>query len=162
MDRHSEQAHHFKRVALPSGKTIEVLYFGEAQPGEVQTPVEALAERAPAAEPSSQAPAAGQAPVKPDQDLHVCQDCDAELIYPDRWEEAGPHAWRVTLVCPNCGSERRGVFGDEAVEALDEALDRGTDALARDYKALMRANMVGEVERFIAALDADAIQPMDF
>ncbi len=131
MDRHSEQAHHFKRVALPSGKTIEVLHFDEE-------------------------------PAQPDHDLHMCQECDADLIFPDEWEEAGAHAWRVTLSCPNCGAQRRGVFADDAVEALDEALDRGTDAIARDYKSLMRANMADEVDRFIAALDADAIQPMDF
>ena len=32
----------------------------------------------------------------------------------------------------------------------------------RDLKRLMHANMEEEVERFIAALDADHILPMDF
>jgi hypothetical protein len=57
---------------------------------------------------------------------------------------------------------REGVFTQENVEAFDEELDRGNDALARDYKRLMRANMADEVERFVGALEADAILPEDF
>ena len=45
---------------------------------------------------------------------------------------------------------------------FDEELDRGADALARDYKRLMRANMAEEIDRFVGALDADAILPEDF
>jgi len=137
MARNGEQVHHFKRVALPSGKTIEVLHFDE---------------------PSGEQPQAKQLT----STLDVCAECDKDLVYPADWEEAGRQAWRVTLVCPNCGCERRDVFADDAVEALEEALDRGTDAIARDYRALLRSNMADEVESFVAALDADAIQPMDF
>lgn len=162
MAQQGENAHHFKRVALPSGKTIEVLYFDEHELNEVHPSAEALSEHASTKPPLAAATAPGQAPAEPAHELHVCRECDADLIYPDDWEEAGHHAWRVTLVCPNCGDRRRGVFADDAVEALDEALDRGTDALARDYKSLMRANMADEVERFVAALDAEMIQPMDF
>ena len=48
---------------------------------------------------------------------------------------------------------REGVFAQNTVEAFDEELDRGGDALARDYKRLMRANMEEELERFAGALD---------
>jgi hypothetical protein len=48
------------------------------------------------------------------------------------------------------------------VDAFDEALDRGTEALASDYEQLVRANMGEEIERFVAALDADAVLPEDF
>ena len=37
-----------------------------------------------------------------------------------------------------------------------------TEALVRDLKRLMQANIEEEIERFVAALNADAIQPMDF
>ena len=50
----------------------------------------------------------------------------------------------------------------ENVELFDEELDRGADALARDYKRLMRANMADEIDRFVGALDAGAILPEDF
>lgn len=166
MGRHSEQAHHFKRVELPSGKTIEVLYFGEsgetkpsapAPESAIATGTDPTATDAPPQQHTQDSSSAA-----PAEALHVCIECAGELVYPDDWEEAGHHAWRVTLVCPSCGHERRDVFPDDSVEALDEELDRGTDALARDYKALMRANMADEVERFVGALDAGAIQPMDF
>jgi hypothetical protein len=64
--------------------------------------------------------------------------------------------------CPNCEWEGTGVFDRDAVERLDEELDRGTHALLADLKHLMYANMEEEIERFISALHADAILPMDF
>lgn len=68
----------------------------------------------------------------------------------------------MLLHCPNCDIRREGVFSQQAVEALDDELDRGADALTRDYKRLVRANMADEIERFVAALSADAILPEDF
>ena len=145
MERHENQSHEIKRVVLPSGKTIEVVYFKEA---------DELVKGAPPVE----APPAAE----PYQDLHVCLDCDSPLVYPVEWEEAGPENWRVLLHCPNCEIAREGIFTQDTVESFDEELDRGADALARDYRRLMRANMVEEIDRFAAALEADAILPEDF
>ena len=75
-----------------------------------------------------------------------------ELVYPMTWDEAGPDNWTVLLHCPNCDVYREGVFTQDNVEELDEELDRGGDALARDYQRLLRANMGEESERFIGAL----------
>jgi hypothetical protein len=145
MERHEDQTHHVKRVVLPSGKTIEVVYFKEAD------------DRQPGRRPVESRPVA-----EPDQDLHICLDCSSTLVHPVQWEESGPENWRVLLHCPNCGICREGVFAQDTVEALDEQLDRGADALARDYKRLMRANLSEEIDRFAAALDADLILPEDF
>jgi hypothetical protein len=145
MDRNGDNTHITKRVTLPSGKTIEVVYFAdEAQPAETG----AQAARHPAAEPH--------------QDLHVCVECEADLVYPVEWEEAGPENWSVLLHCPNCDVFREGVFTQENVELFDEELDRGADILARDYKRLMRANMAEEIDRFVGALNSGAILPEDF
>jgi hypothetical protein len=141
MENHDEQTHFVKRVVLPSGKTIEVVYFKEE--GD---------ERSPLSHP----------PAEPDQELHVCIGCASELVYPVNWDEAGPENWSVLLHCPNCEMYREGVFAQDTVEAFDEELDRGGDALARDYKRLMRANMEEELERFTRALEAEAILPEDF
>jgi hypothetical protein len=92
----------------------------------------------------------------------VCIECSSELVYPVRWEEAGPENWTVLLHCPNCEVHREGVFTQDTVEAFDEELDRAGDALARNYKGLMRANMEDELKRFAGALTADAILPEDF
>ncbi len=138
MESFDGQTHFVKRVVLPSGKTIEVVYFkdSEAHPA---TPV-----------------------AEPEQDLHLCLECDSDLVYPLEWEEAGPENWSVLLHCPNCDVYREGVFTQETVEYFDEELDRGSDALARDYKRLMRANMAEEIDRFASALQVDAILPEDF
>ena len=141
MDGHGDQTHFVKRVVLPSGRTIEVVYFKEAD--------EKRAE-------------GGHPPAEPDQELHVCIECASELVYPVRWEEAGPENWTVLLHCPNCAVYREGVFAQATVEAFDEALDRGADALERDYTRLVDANMRDEIERFVGALAADAILPDDF
>jgi hypothetical protein len=149
MDAHEEQSHYVKRVVLPSGKTIEVVYFREASEPEATAPAP---EPAPAVHPSSE----------PHQDLHVCLQCGSRLVHPLRWEEAGPENWSVLLHCPNCDIYREGVFSQRTVEAFDEELDRGSERLARDYQCLMRANMGEEIERFVAALEADAVLPEDF
>jgi len=142
MERHEEDSsHRVKRVVLPSGKTIEVVYFQESD----------------AAAPATTAPA-----VQPDQDLHVCLNCSSELAYPTSWDEAGSDAWQVEIRCPECETRRTGVFAQETVEAFDEELDAGTDALMADYRKLMRANMAEEMELFIAALNVDAIVAEDF
>ena len=140
MESHGEQTHFTKRVTLPSGKTIEVVYF--ADEGQPEAPAHPVAESV--------------------QDLHVCVECDSELVYPVQWEEAGPENWSVLLHCPNCDVFREGVFTQDNVELFDEELDRGADSLARDYKRLMRANMADEIDRFAGALAAGAILPEDF
>jgi len=146
MDSHGDSNHFTKRVTLPSGKTIEVVYFAD------DSRVADGHEPGTAAHPGAEV----------QQDLHVCVECDSDLVYPVQWEEAGPENWSVLLHCPNCDVFREGVFTQENVELFDEELDRGADALARDYKRLMRANMADEIDRFVGALSAGAIVPEDF
>jgi hypothetical protein len=141
MEGDEEQSQRVKRVVLPGGKTIEVVYFRQ---------------------PPSEQPAGGYPPAEPPQDLQVCVECSCELVYPVQWEEAGPENWTVLLHCPNCDVYREGVFTQATVEAFDEELDRGADALEAEYKRLVHANMTYEVERFAAALAAGAILPEDF
>jgi hypothetical protein len=148
MESHGDHTHFVKRVVLPSGKTIEVVYFKE-------TDVPHPAVDANPAVPKDP-------PAEPHQDLHICTECSSELVYPLQWEESGPVNWNVLLHCPNCDVYREGIFTQETVETFDEELDRGADALARDYNRLVRANMAEEIERFVGALASDAILPEDF
>ena len=132
--------HYVKRVVLPSGKTIEVVYFKDAV--ERDSSFRTVAE--------------------PDQALHLCAACSSELVYPTGWEEADGDRWHVQLRCPDCEHRSEGIFSQSTVEAFDEELEAGTDALAADLRRLCRANMVEEVDRFAAALDSGAILPEDF
>ena len=94
-------------------------------------------------------------PAEPHQDLQLCLGCGSDLAYPVHWEQSGPENWSVLLHCPNCDTYREGIFGQRTVDAFDEALDRGADRLASDYERLVRANMVEEIERFVAILPED-------
>ena len=76
--------------------------------------------------------------------------------------KGGTMHWEVTLRCPNCEWNGSGIFQQELVERFDEELDRGTEALVRDLKRLMHANMEEEIDRFVQALDHDLILPEDF
>jgi hypothetical protein len=137
------QEPHVKRVTLPSGKSIEVMYFAD-QPA---APRETLPKRA---------QAIGSQP------LHVCIECGSSLVYPTDWQEAGPDHWEVDLRCPNCEWRGAGVFHQDVVESFDDELDRGIDVLLSDYRALVSSNMEDEIDRFAKALDVGAILPADF
>jgi hypothetical protein len=140
MSREADNRHYVRRVVLPSGKTIEVVYFDE-----IPDLVPGADHGLPTAE-----------------DLHVCGSCDSNLVYPVEWDEAGATHWEVTLRCPNCEWNGTGVFEQDVVERFDEELDRGTEALVRDLKRMMHANMEDEIERFVSALEGDHIVPDDF
>jgi len=94
-------------------------------------------------------------------ELHVCFHCGGELVYPLDWSEEG-RSWRITLRCPECESEREGVFTAREVERFDDELDRGSHALRSDLDRMTRVNMSEEIERFEEALDAGWITPEDF
>ena len=135
-----------KRIVLPSGKTIEVVYFDHA----------ALTEPRPAPEPPAKPAKQGE------RELHICVNCNSQLAYPVAWEESDTRSWNVTIRCPECEWTEAGVFTQEQCDRFDDHLEAGTDALSRDYKRLVTANMSEEIDRFSAALDADAILPIDF
>ncbi|WP_445148039.1 hypothetical protein [Baekduia sp. Peel2402] len=140
--------HYVRRVVLPSGKTIEVVYFEDAPVADATMSI------APAAPATTHDETAA--------DLHICGGCDSNLVYPTEWEEAGATHWEVTLRCPNCEWAGTGIFEQDLVERFDEELDRGTEALVRDLKRLAHANMEDEIERFTTALLEDHIVPEDF
>ena len=142
MNPDPDHTHHIRRVTLPSGRSIEVVYFDTpASPAE---------------------PEARVAPTPGHEDLHVCPECTAGLVYPLEWQEISRTQWEVELRCPNCEWIHVGTYDQDVVDRFDDELDRGTAAVVRDLKRLVRANMEEEIERFTAALESDAVWPMDF
>ena len=95
-------------------------------------------------------------------DLHICPDCESDLVYPVAWEEADRSRWEVSLRCPNCEWSTTGVFEEDAIQRFDDTLDRGTEALVSDLRQLTRANMEEDVERFVDAITAGHVLPEDF
>ena len=135
MSPRSDQPHAVRRVVLPSGKTIEVVYFADGDDGRG-------AHRT-----------AG---------LHHCTRCASDLVYPTAWEEIGDDVWSLELRCPSCEHRSMGTYDRATVERLEEELDRGTYEMVTDLKQLMHSNMEDEIDRFVSALDADHIWPIDF
>ncbi len=141
MSQHGNNGQYVRRVVLPSGRAIEVVYF------------ETLADEAAAAIP------AGTESLR---ELHECPCCDRDLVYPVEWEEVSSTHWEVLLRCPNCEWTEVGTFDQTTVDNFDEKLDIGTEILLRDLKRLQQANMEEEIDRFVKAIDAGAILPEDF
>ena len=134
----NENGQYVRKVVLPSGRAIEVVYFEPMAPESAPQPAPLV------------------------DDLHVCPECDRDLVYPVEWQEASATHWEVLLRCPNCEWNELGVYDQATVDRFDETLDNGTELLVRDLRRLVQANMEEEAERFAAALDADAILPEDF
>jgi hypothetical protein len=141
MSQHGNNGQYVRRVVLPSGRAIEVVYF------------ETLADEAAATNPAAPGPL---------RQLHDCPCCDRDLVYPVEWEEVSPTHWEVLLRCPNCEWSEVGTFDQPTVDLFDENLDIGTEILLRDLKRLQQANMEEEIDRFVRAIDVDAILPEDF
>ena len=146
MNQPDENSQYVRRVVLPSGRSIEVVYFENLAEAAASEPMPA---------PRRRVPGSGI-------HLHVCGECDRELVYPVEWEEVSDTHWEVLLRRPDCEWSEMGVFDQPTVDRFDDELDRGTQAVSRDLKRLTQANMEEEIERFVSALTADAILPEDF
>lgn len=137
MGPNREPKGHVKRVVLPSGKEIEVVYFESPTDGD-------------SAETSAST-----------REMHVCPTCSSHLVLPTDWEPAGQH-WQVDLRCPECEWSGGGVYSQDEVDSFDQELDRGSSLILEDLERLVRANMEEEADRFAAALAANQILPEDF
>jgi hypothetical protein len=146
-----------KKIALPGGRVIEIVYFSE--PGETGGdgyPAEASAQDAERHH-VDVTTADAEAP-----ELHICPSCDGDLVYPVAWEERDEDSWSIERRCPNCEWRHVGEFGQDEVEVFDDALNDGTEDLLVTLRNFARANMEADVERLIAAIHEDLIEPMDF
>jgi hypothetical protein len=133
---------HVKKIILPSGKAVEIVYFHADAPAE-QTAADSAA-----------------APDVPG--LEHCPSCESDLVYPVDWREAEDDRWELELRCPNCEWFARSVHTQDEVERFDEVLNGGTDVLIESLETLTRENMEADIEAFVRALDADLIEPFDF
>ena len=124
--------HSVRHITFSSGRSIEVVRFDGRQ----------------------EAPADGG--------LHICQDCNSELVQRVGWHATSDDRWELTLYCPNCDWTCRGIYRQGQLEQLEEQLDLGVEPIMRDLKRLTSANMAAGIERFAQALAADLILREDF
>jgi hypothetical protein len=100
--------------------------------------------------------------LKHSEGMHVCPECSSVLVQPVNWFEQAEGQWSVELRCPECDWWGRDSFSQSDVDTYDEELDRGGQELIEDLRALTRANMEDEADRFATALASDCILPEDF
>ena len=96
------------------------------------------------------------------RNLHICDECESELVHPRAVETRGNDSWWLERHCPECHWIGADMFGQEDIEEFAKELDRGHEKLRASLLELVRINMSEYVDRFIHALAADAIYPMDF
>lgn len=124
--------HSVHRIVLPSGRKIEVVRFH------------------------------GDGTEVDGRPLHICPVCNSTLVQPHSWSEVDESHWELVLLCPNCEWSADGVYSQSEVEDLEDHLEEGLADMLADLQRLAQANMSDEVDRFIAALDANLILPEDF
>lgn len=106
---------------------------------------------------------AGRTGTKVEQGLHVCPECSSGLVQPTRWEQTSKRGhWRLWRRCPECEWSCDGIHGETEIDAFDEALDNGAEALALELQEMEREGMREIADTFTAALAADLITADDF
>lgn len=135
---------HIKRVQLPSGKVVELIYL---QAGREQ--------QAAAAE-------AGMSATIRVRRIELCPKCGSDRVHPLDWREVEDLRWELDVRCPDCRWTGGDVYDQPEVERYDDVLLAGAGDLTEELDRITRENMADHLERFRAALDADAITPFDF
>jgi hypothetical protein len=94
--------------------------------------------------------------------MHCCPKCDSILVQPVKWHQQRVGHWNVQLRCPECEWWGRDSYSQNEIDCYGEELDRCDQELIEDLRAVIRANMKEEADRFATALANDGILPEDF
>jgi len=106
---------------------------------------------------------ASRTETKAEHGLHICAECGSSLVQPTRWEQTAKRGhWRLWRRCPECEWRCDGIHGEDEIDAFDEALDDGAEALALELQELERENMRQIADAFTTALASDLITADDF
>lgn len=94
--------------------------------------------------------------------LTTCVMCHRDMVVPVEWDTVAGERWWIFLRCAHCGISREVVVSDEVARRYDDELSAGTAMIRRAADRLEQERMSAEVERFVAALERDLIEPADF
>jgi len=135
-----------KRIVLPSGKTVEIVYYqpagGEPVPADI-----------------SELPAEQTVEVRR---IELCPACRSNRVHPTDWTEVEEMRWQLALRCPDCEWRHTDVYLPDEVERYDDVLNDATDRLIEELDRVTRENMNEQIDRWRDALDSDGILPFDF
>ena len=137
---------HVKRIVLPSGKTVEIVYYQTTGSDPVISDVHEIEIGA---------------------ELHVrqielCGKCGGDRVHPTDWNEVEELRWQLALRCPDCEWRTLETYDAAEVERYDDVLNDATDRLIEELDRVTRENMSDTVDRFRSALENDGIMPFDF
>ena len=135
---------HVKRIQLPSGKVVELVYLQAGWEQQAAT---------------AQADASERIRVRR---IELCPQCGSDRVHPLDWREVEDLRWELDVRCPDCRWTGGDVYEQPEVERYDDVLLAGAGDLTEELDRITRENMAEHLERFRAALDADAITPFDF
>ena len=134
---------HVKRIMLPSGKVVELVYLQNGW--HPTTTVDAEASARPRV-----------------RRIELCPQCGGDRVHPLDWREVEDMRWKLDLRCPDCRWEGGDAFDQTEVERYDDVLLAEAGDMIEELDRITRQNMAEHLERFSAALHADAITPFDF
>jgi hypothetical protein len=135
---------HVKRIQLPSGKVVELVYLQAGWEQQAAT---------------AQADATDRIRVRR---IELCPQCGSDRVHPLDWREVEDLRWELDVRCPDCRWTGGDVYEQPEVERYDDVLLACAGDMTEELDRITRENMAEHLERFRAALDADAITPFDF
>lgn len=99
-----------------------------------------------------------------EQGAHIdtCPVCNSNLAYPYQRRQLTCGRWQLLMLCPECFAWWEATICLDRMHELKQSFGRSQVAIARELASLEKQNMKEECEKFIAALHADNIQPIDF
>jgi hypothetical protein len=93
---------------------------------------------------------------------HRCPACDSRLIDLVDGDEVAPGLWELTVRCADCAGTHALCCREDGLAKLEHELCRATAELERELERFARLRFEEDIARFVRALEADAIVPMDF
>jgi hypothetical protein len=137
---------HIKRIVLPSGKTVEIVYYQTGGADPVISDVHEIE-------------ATAELQVR---QIELCVECGGDRVHPTDWNEVEELRWQLALRCPDCEWRTVETYDAAEVERYDDVLNDATDRLIEELDRVTRENMTDAVDRFRSALESDGIMPFDF
>lgn len=92
----------------------------------------------------------------------TCPVCGSELVYPLERCQVGSDRWQLLMLCPDCFAWMNVSVDRQGAEEILLRQRLGREAITKELARLERRHMEEESEKFITALNAGAIQPLDF
>lgn len=100
----------------------------------------------------------GDSDYSEDVDMHVCLECDSDLVQQIGSQRIASELWAVQLSCPSCHNCSSGIFNTTQLDQSTQVAEAGSASLRSDLNKLVLA----ESEVFFEALAEDLILPEDF